>query len=339
MANSSTGMSSEGTFRVDEAVELAVLTRSGFVESRHAGSAIVLDGVSGEVIRSLGNPNAPVFPRSAMKPFQAVAMLTHGAPLTGEFVALSTASHTGSAEHVRLVAELLEANHLTEDQLACPVDWPLDRDMITELTRGFGSAEKRFMNCSGKHAAMIATCAVNGWPLEGYLEPGHPLQKEILSVVEDFTDEPVAAAGIDGCGAPVYAISLAALARGIHRVGTASHESNSARDRAAATLRDAVIAHPTVAGGKGEHDTAIVTELGIFAKRGAEGIMVASATNGTTVALKVLDGNLRAAGLTAVRLLEEANAIGADEATRVRDEFGTTVLGGGKPVGELRTTF
>lgn len=285
-----------------------------------------------------GDPFAPVVPRSAMKPFQAVAMLTSNVPLEGEFVALSTASHTGSAEHVRLVAELLGAHGLVEDQLACPVDWPTDRDMVTELTRGFGSAERRFMNCSGKHAAMLVTCVVNDWPLEGYLDPEHPLQREILSVVEDFTGEPIAAAGIDGCGAPVYAMSLAALAKGIHRVGNASHDSDNARDRAAAKLRDAVIANPYVTGGRGEQDTAIVAELGIFAKRGAEGVMVASATNGTTVALKILDGNLRAAGLVAVKLLENAGALDTSDVARVSDHFGLTVLGGGKPVGELRAT-
>ena len=329
---------SSETFAVAESVELAVLTRSGFVESRHSGSAIVLDGASGAVLTTLGNPDAAVFPRSAMKPFQAVAMLTSGAPLADEFVALSTASHTGSAEHVRLVHSLLEKHGLTEDQLACPVDLPTDRDMVTELTREFGGAERRYMNCSGKHAAMLVTCAVNGWPLTGYLDPSHPLQQVILDTVEDFIGEPVAANGIDGCGAPVYAMSLASLARGIRRVGIARHDATDARDRAAAVLREAVIAHPYVTGGAGEHDTAIVSELGIFAKRGAEGVMIASAHNGTTVALKVLDGNLRAAGLVAVRLLENVGAVDAQDAVRVHERFHTTVLGGGQPVGELRAT-
>ena len=326
------------TFALTESVELAVLTRSGFIESRHAGSAIVLDGASGNAITRLGNPDAPVFPRSAMKPFQAVAMLTSGAPLADEFVALSTASHTGSAEHVRLVQSLLEQHGLSEDQLACPADLPTDRDMVTELTREFGGAQRRFMNCSGKHAAMLVTCAVNGWPLTGYLEPSHPLQQVIIDTVEDFLGESVAAAGIDGCGAPVYAMSLTSLARGIRRVGIARHDAPDARDRAAAVLRDAVIAHPYVTGGAGEHDTAIVSELRIFAKRGAEGVMVASAHDGTTVALKILDGNLRAAGLVAVRLLENVGAVDAQDAVRVHERFHTTVLGGGQPVGELRAT-
>ncbi len=308
------------------------------MESRHAGSAIVLDGASGDIVFQTGDPFAPVIPRSAMKPFQAVAMLTSGVPLEGEFVALSTASHTGSANHVRLVRELLSAHGLTESQLACPADWPTDRTMVADLTRTSGTAERQFMNCSGKHAAMLVTCLVNGWPLEGYLEATHPLQTEILSVVEDFTGEPVAAAAIDGCGAPVYAMSLAALARGIRRVGTASSDSDNARDRAAATLREAVIAHPFVTGGAGEHDTAIVSELGIFAKRGAEGVMVASAHNGTTVALKILDGNLRAAGLVAVKLLHNAGALSSADVERANALFGLTVLGGGLPVGELRAT-
>jgi len=302
------------------------------------GSAVVLDGASGDIITSLGDPLAPVFPRSAMKPFQAVAMLTSGAPLAGEFVALSTASHTGSAEHVRLVTTLLGEHGLTQDQLACPVDMPSDRDMVTEITRGFGEPERRYMNCSGKHAAMLVSCVVNGWPIEGYLDPGHPLQKVILETVEEFIGEPVSAAGIDGCGAPVFAMSLVALARGIRRVGTARHDADDERDRAAAKLRDAVIAHPYITGGAGEHDTAIVSQLGVFAKRGAEGVMVVSAHDGTTVALKVLDGNLRAAGLVAVRLLENAGVVDAQDAVRVREHFHTTVLGGGLPVGELRTT-
>lgn len=327
------------TASVGESVELAVYERSGFIESRHAGSAVVLHGLTAEPLLRLGNPDAPVFPRSAMKPFQAIAVMASGVDLAGEQAAIATGSHTGSAGHAALVRQLLERSGLNSDALECPADWPTDKSMRNELVLTSMGADPVYMNCSGKHAAMLLACVQNDWPTVGYLDPEHPLQKRVLDIVERFTGEKVVATGIDGCGAPVHAMSLVALARGIRGLSTASVDSPFAMLRSAASLRAAVLANPRAAGGEGEPDTVIIEKMGLFAKIGAEGVMVLSTWDGTTVALKILDGNLRAAAIVGLQLLVRVGAIGQAQVDAVAPHLGLSVLGGGKPVGVIRATI
>ncbi len=326
------------TFTVDDSVELAVVERSGFVESRHAGSAIVL-GTNGEVLRAVGDVTSPVFPRSAMKPFQAVAVMASGVALRGADAAIATASHSGTSAHVELVRGLLSRAGVPETALACPSAWPNDsaaRDTLVRL--GSGRAPV-YMECSGKHAAMLAACQQNGWALDGYLNPGHPLQKRILDVLERFTGERPVASGIDGCGAPVHAISLTGLARGIARIATSKSNSPFAIYREAGFLAEAVRANGGVVAGPGQSDSIVIDRLGLFMKGGAEGIMVAAAENGTTVALKILDGNLRAASIVALQFLADAGALHRADVDALVPELGLGVMGGGQPVGEIRASY
>ncbi|MES1169178.1 MAG: asparaginase, partial [Leifsonia sp.] len=201
---------SPAVFTGQEAVELAVVERSGFVESRHLGSAIVL-GPDGAVVRSLGAPDAPVFPRSSLKPFQAIAVMGAGVPLEGAAAVLATASHGGAPAHLSVVRGLLAQAQLTEDALQCPNDWPLDSAARDDAIRAGGTKRPLFMNCSGKHAAMLLACMVNGWPTESYLDPQHPMQQQVRDVVERLTGDKVVATGVDGCGAPVFAMALSTL--------------------------------------------------------------------------------------------------------------------------------
>lgn len=215
-----------GTFSVTDSVELAVVERNGFIESRHAGSAVVLSP-EGEVMRALGDVVTPIFPRSCLKPFQAVAVMTSGVTLRGEDAAIATASHSGTAAHVALVRRLLERESLPESALGCPPAAPSDQVAREQLIRSGGPRERVYMNCSGKHSAMLLACVANEWPLESYLELDHPLQKRVLDVIERFTGERPAATAIDGCGAPVHAISLGGLGRGIQKITTAAAGSPS----------------------------------------------------------------------------------------------------------------
>ena len=339
VASPGTAPTTAAAATVDESVELAVYERSGFIESRHAGSAVVLDGVTAEPLLRLGNPDAPVFPRSAMKPFQAIAIMSSGVELSGQQAAIATASHTGSAGHVTLVRQLLDRAGLNSDALECPADWPTDKAMRNELVLSSMIADPVYMNCSGKHAAMLLACVQNDWPTVGYLDPAHPLQKRVREIVERFTGDKVIATGIDGCGAPVHAMSLVALARGIRGVSTASIDSPFAMLRGAASLRAAVLANPWVAGGHGEPDTVTMEKIGIFAKIGAEGVTVLSTANGTTAALKILDGNLRVAAIVGLQLLVRVGALSQTKVDEVAPLLDLTVLGGGKPVGVLRATI
>ena len=325
------------TLTVRDAVELAVVERSGFVESRHAGAAVVLSP-DGEVVAVHGDAGALILPRSSLKPLQAVAAVTAGAALEGEQLALGTASHSGTDRHVEVVREVLAAGGLTEDDLACPPAWPSDAAARRDLIRDHAEQSRIRMNCSGKHALMLRACVATGWPTEGYLDRAHPLQVHIREVVERLTGEKVAHTSVDGCGAPVHALTLTGLARGIHRIGSASERSPFALHRVAGTLVRAVRENPWTIAGPGEPDTIAIETLGVFAKGGAEGVMVMVAPNGATVALKMLDGSGRAATLVAAQLLARAGALTDADVSSLAAALPLSVLGGGEPVGAIRVS-
>ncbi len=322
---------------MQDAVELAVVERSGFVESRHAGAAVVLSP-DGDVVARYGNADALVLPRSSLKPLQAVACITAGAALEGEQLAMSTASHSGTERHASTVRNVLTEGGLTEDDLACPPAWPGDTAARDELVREHGAQTRIRMNCSGKHAAMLRACVATGWPTDGYLDPAHPLQVHIRDVIERLTGEKVAHTAIDGCGAPVYALTLTGLARAIHRIGAASDRSPFALHRVAGSLVKAVKEHPWTIDGPGRPDTIAIEKLGVFAKGGAEGVMVMVAPNGTTVALKMLDGAARATTIVAATLLARAGALSDADVASLADALSLEVLGGGTEVGRIHVS-
>ncbi|KAA9111104.1 asparaginase [Microbacterium rhizomatis] len=326
------------TFTVSDAVELAVVERSGFVESRHAGAAIVLHP-DGTVATQLGDTSSPILPRSSLKPLQALTCLTAGAPLEGERLALATASHSGTDRHVGVVRDILDSAGLTEEALRCPPAWPGDSDARDELIRERLPPARVRMNCSGKHAAMLLTCVTNGWDAATYLDPQHPLQVQIKELVERLTGEKAVATAIDGCGAPVHTTSLAGLARAIHRIGTASETSPFALHRSAGALVRAVRENPWTIDGPGRADTIVIERLGVFAKGGAEGVMVMVAPDGTTTALKMLDGSGRAATAVALRLLERAGALASSDVADAMASLPLSVSGGGIDVGAIRPAF
>src|ERR1700712_589346 len=188
-------------------VVVAEIVRSGFVEGHHYGSWVAL-APDGSVTASAGEVHAPVLPRSCNKPVQALGMLEAGLELDGELLALAGASHSGDPFHVEGVRRILAGAGLSEDALQTPPDYPLDDAARVEVIRGGGTKAPILMNCSGKHAAMLATCVTNGWPTESYLDPDHPLQQAIASTFAATTGEPVAAVAVDGCGAPLLSTSL-----------------------------------------------------------------------------------------------------------------------------------
>jgi len=327
-------LTQQGTFTADEAQELAVVVRSGFIESRHIGSAIVLDQ-HGDVQRSIGAPASPVFPRSSLKPFQAIAVMNSGVQLNGAHAVLATASHTGTFKHMSTVRAMLATAGLTEDALKCPPAWPQDEQARTEMIRQGVGQQRIAMNCSGKHAAMLLACAANGWDTASYLHPDHPMQRAVLDTVERFTGEKPAAVATDGCGAPVFAVSLAGLARGVARLRTSSASSPFAIYRNAGILVDAVLEDAWGIQGPGTPNTLVIERLGVFAKLGAEGVMVMAAKDGTTVALKMLDGSGRAATLVGLELLVRAGALPRDDVDALLPALGLRITGGGADVGEI----
>ncbi len=321
------------TFSAAAAVELAVLERSGFVESRHIGSAVVLAG-DGSVVTTLGDITTPIYPRSCLKPLQALASMQAGVPLRGAQVALASASHVASHAHMDVVEGMLKAAHLTEQDMGCPTDWPQDEEARFWMIRNGRPKNKVAMNCSGKHAAFLWACKENGWDLHSYLEPNHPLQQRVLSVIEEYTGEQVAHTGVDGCGSPVTAVSLTGLARAYSKLGKAPSDSNA--NARAATIATSMLDYPWAVQGHGKPNTVVMEELGILAKLGAEGVLAMATRTGAAVAVKMLDGNGRAATLVGLTLLAAAGAADVPDVAGVLERVVDPITGGGRPVGSLR---
>lgn len=308
----------------DGSVELAVLDRNGFDESRHVGAGVVVTA-DGRVLDAVGDATASIYPRSTMKPFQALAIRRAGATFSDEELVLTTASHAGTAPHQALALHMLESYDHVEADLGCPPDMPYDRATARTMTE----PRRLAMNCSGKHAGMLAACRVNGWDEPGYLDVEHPLQVLVRSTVEEYTHETVDVVGTDGCGAPVFPLTLAGLARGFASV-VARHDADTA------ALTDAVLAHPWAIDGVGRANTVTIQRLQVLAKFGAEGVMVMGIPGGAAVAVKTLDGSQRAGTLAALTLLQRNGLVDADGVADVMAATGEQVLGGGVPVGAVR---
>lgn len=307
-------------------IPLAHVIRNGVVEGVHHGSAVVLDA-RGEVLWQAGDTHRQIFPRSANKLMQGVAMLRSGLPLRGELLALACASHSGEQFHVDGALDILNAADLGPDMLQCPADWPLDpavRDGVIAAGRG---PAPLYMNCSGKHAAMLMTCTLNGWDTATYLSPDHPLQRMCLSAMEDLTDVPVEHVGVDGCGAPLMSTTLVGLARAY------SHIAGPAASDHAALAASAVRSHPEYLSGTNRDDCALMRGVpGLLAKIGAEGVYAIGLGDGRALALKIDDGADRARIVVAAAILRDVLGVVA----RVVEEQSTQeVLGGGKRVGDV----
>lgn len=321
------------TFTADDAVELAVIERSGFIESRHLGSAVVMAG-DGSVVTELGDIRTPVFARSTLKPFQALASMQAGVPLRGTQVALACASHTGSLDHMDVVEGMLHAAGLREEDLLCPAEWPTDENARAWLIRSGRGKSRLAYNCSGKHAAFLWACVENGWDRRSYLEPNHPLQHRVRTTIEEYAEELIAHLGIDGCGSPVAALSLRGLARAFSRLAKSPGDPSS--NARAATVATSMLDYPWAVQGRDQANTIVMEELGILAKVGAEGLLVLSTPQGATAAVKVLDGNIRATTLVGLTMLAAADAVDVADVARVLERVVEPVMGGGRQVGRIR---
>lgn len=295
-------------------VVLASVERSGFVEGWHHGSVVVLSA-SGDVVASAGDVVGPIFPRSSNKPFQAIGMLRCGLRVSGDLLALVAASHRGEDAHLLGVRSLLASGGLTEDDLRCPPAW--------RLSYQAGEDKRRiFMNCSGKHAGMLLTCVANGWSTADYYEPAHPLQQALFATIEEYGGESVAAVGVDGCGAPVAAISLTGLATGFLRMST--HE-----------VAGAMRAYPEMASGTDADDARLMRAVPeLVSKVGAEAVWAAAIPGVGAVALKIDDGGQRARGPVMVSALKRLGVT-----VEVPELVSPDVLGRGERVGSIHALW
>jgi L-asparaginase II len=310
---------------------LAEVVRSGFVEGRHLGSLVVL-AADGSVEFALGRPEIPVFPRSSNKPMQATAILRTGLDLDGPLLALAAASHSGETFHLDGVHKILAGAGLTVDALQTPPSLPLDEVESESWIRSGGHPEPILMDCSGKHAAMLAACVANDWDTAGYLELAHPVQQQALATLEQLSDEKVDAIGTDGCGAPLMAISLVGLARAFRAIVLADPGTPERR------VADAMRAHPEYVAGTRRIDTWLMRGVpGAMSKMGAEAVQAVALADGRALAFKIDDGAYRAVGPVLTATLQRMGVTAtADTLARIGS---APLYGGGRPVGAVRAAF
>jgi L-asparaginase II len=296
---------------------LAEVTRSGFVEGSHHGHVLAVRPDGSDAL-ALGDVDRPILPRSSNKPLQAAAMLDLGwEPANDEELAIATSSHNGEPGHLSVVRAIL--GDLTLQTPAMP---PVSEAAWQAILRAGGEATPLTMNCSGKHAAMLRTCVINGWDTGSYLSPEHPLQRAVKDALATMAGEPITHVAVDGCGAPQHALTLRGLARafaGLDPRVTAAMSRN-----------------PWYVGGTGRDVTRLMEGIaGLVVKDGAEGLCAAALPDGSVVTLKIEDGGGRARTPVLVAALR-ALGLGAP----VLDELAEApVLGGGKPVGSVRVVF
>jgi L-asparaginase II len=315
-------------------VVVAEIVRSGFLEGHHHGSVVAL-GADGAPEWSVGEVSEPVLPRSCNKPLQALGMVRVGLELPPELLALSCASHSGEPFHLDGVRRILELGGLDESALQTPADWPLDDTARITAIRAGEEPSSLAMNCSGKHAAMLLTCVLNGWDTTTYLSPDHPLQRAIADAFADLTGVPVAVTAVDGCGAPLLSTSLTGLARGFRALAVAT---NGPERRVAEAIR----AHPAYVSGTTRDELKLLTAIpGAIGKAGAEACYAVALPDGRAFALKVDDGGARARPVVMAEALRRSGVpAGAGVDAEAIDETGRVpVLGAGSPVGEVRAAF
>jgi L-asparaginase II len=338
------GVAVDGEARTMGNPVLVEVTRGGRVESRHTGAVAVVDA-DGGIALAIGDIDAAIFPRSAIKGLQALPLVESGAAdvygLTDAELALACSSHNGEAEHVATAAAMLAKAGRDVSALECGPHWPSREMALHPMLASGQRASALHNNCSGKHAGFVCTACVTGQDPAGYLSAGHPTMRAVIGAVSAMTGENLSLHdhGIDGCSIPTHAIPLRSLALAFARFGS-GQGLEPERARAAARLRAAVAAAPFFVAGTGRFDTRAMQALGAraFTKTGAEGVFCAALPElGLGVALKCDDGTGRAAEVMMARVLERLLPLNDAEAAEI-DQLARPELRNwnGLHVGDLR---
>ena len=301
---------------------LAKVTRGDLVESLHLGHLLVLSA-DGSTYLSKGSPELPIYPRSAVKSLQAAALLKAGLKVEENELAIICASHSGSQSHIDLVTKMLTARNISISQLKNAADKPLGEK--EKISWGEKPASQLAQNCSGKHAGMLITCQQNGWDMSTYLDLDHPLQVAIKNEIEELSGEKVCAVSVDGCGAPLFAISLIGLARAISNLVKSKEDP----------YKQIVLActkYPVLIAGDGRLTTRMMQAVpGLFMKEGAEGVQVCALLDGRVIAIKIIDGSWRPVAPIIMEIFNRWGVEMPDESVKI--------YGGGSVIGEVITNI
>lgn len=295
---------------------LAKVTRGDLVESLHLGHLIVLNA-DGSTYLFKGSPELPIYPRSAIKSLQAAAMLKAGLKVEENELAIICASHSGSHSHIDLVNKMLTSRGLSTSQLKNAVDKPLGEK--EKIFWGDKAPSQLAQNCSGKHAGMLITCQQNGWDMNTYLDLNHPLQVAIKNEIEELSGEKVSATSVDGCGAPLFAISLTGLAKAISNLVKSKEDSCQ-------QIILACMKYPELVAGDGRLTTRMMRAVpGLFMKEGAEGVQVCALSDGRVIAIKIIDGSWRPVAPIIMEIFKRWNVEMPDESVKIYG--GSSVIG------------
>ena len=295
---------------------LAKVTRGDLVESLHLGHLIVLNA-DGSTYLSKGSPELPIYPRSAIKSLQAAAMLKAGLKVEENELAIICASHSGAQSHIDLVTKMLTSRDISISQLKNAIDKPSGEK--EKISWGDYAPSELAQNCSGKHAGMLITCQQNGWDMNTYLDLDHPLQVAIKNEIEELAGEKVSAVSVDGCGAPLFAISLIGLARAISNL--VKFEDNIYQQIVLACTK-----YPELVAGDGRLTTRMMQAVpGLFMKEGAEGVQVCALSDGRVIALKIIDGSWRPVAPIIMEIFKRWGVDMPDESVKIYG--GASVIG------------
>ena len=289
---------------------LASVWRGPICEARIRGHVAVVDA-GGDLLTALGDPGVLTTLRSTVKPIQALPFVRRAVDELGAGsaeIAIACASHNGEPRHVEVVRRLLGTAGVDEDALACGPQPPMDPETGRQLSLAGLQPQRVHNNCSGKHAAMLATCAVAGWPQQGYQHPGHPCQQAVAAELGEALGIDIARApqAVDGCSLPTYGVPLAALARAF-ATGTS--------DPAFRRCQDAMASHPFLVAGTGRSDTALLASAGgrVTTKVGAAGVWAAAVRpDGPGVAIKLEAGGGDSVPAIAIAVLIRLGALPAE---------------------------
>lgn len=329
------------------------VTRGPAVESVHRGAAVVVDAATGRVVASWGDTERPAYPRSAIKPLQALPLLTSGAARAFEVsaaeIALACASHNGEPVHTEAVDKWLNRIGCDAGMLECGAHPPTDPVTRRALDREDGAISPLHNNCSGKHTGFLTTCRHLGFDPAGYVHVDHPVQRLVRDTVASLTGCDLTGAhhGVDGCGIPVYAIPLRGLAAAMakYTAGAAGADPaglDPASVDAVRSIRESMINHPYLVAGRDRFCTVVMETLApnVLVKTGAEGVFCAALPErGLGIALKIDDGATRASEVALGGVLRWLGAINESQFRVLRSKLEPEIRNvAGAPVGVIRVS-
>ena len=300
-----------------DSIRMVEVTRSNEVESVHYGTAVLINS-SGEVLKEWGNSDLLIYPRSALKPIQSLNLykdgVAEGLKLSNEYIALTTASHHAEDLHQKMITEWLEKININEDKLCCGADWPWNMDDKFKANLKYKKKRRIFHNCSGKHCGHLAVSKYKDLPIENYNQNNHPIQKELINLIENLSNFKIKNIGIDGCTLPNPLIPLKKFALAAAKI--VDYKSLNEASDIAKRIFDSCVKFPEITGGSKSVNCAL-TKLSkgkAFFKNGAEGVFVAIIPEQkSALAVKITDGAARAAEVAIAGLISELKIIDEDQ--------------------------